>query len=99
MGDGQYNCGTADGSKTSLRSGWMASQQCECQALKALPRCGITSRAPIFPYFGYSDPPLCAAQTGLRFWVSCDPSECYPTTCKLPSKSSSSQEIVIEIHE
>lgn len=96
--DGQNNCGTADGSKTTLRSGWMASQQCDCETLEAPPRCGISTRAPMFPYFGYSDPPLCAAQTGVHFWVPCDPSECKPTACKLPSKIVS-QETVVEIHE
>merc|ERR1712139_185606 len=48
--EGKHNCGTADGSQTLLRSGWMASQQCECEALTIPETCGLIGTSTPWDY-------------------------------------------------
>lgn len=71
--DGQYRCGTADGSKTSLRSGWMASQHCDCEEHPPSPFCGLVNQRD-------TDPPMCKAKSFLP-WLPCSMAICPQTTC------------------
>lgn len=75
--DGHLNCGTDDASQTELRSGWMASRNCDCENHDIPETCGLIRY--------YPGTPMCEAQQGWRFWRPCDIKACLSTTCKLPT--------------
>jgi len=80
--DGHNTCGTDDPSQTELRSGWMASRQCDCENTEIPDACGGWVRPPSMIL---TDPPVCALQRLPYIWRKCDPTTCPKSTCKLPT--------------
>jgi len=80
--DGCFTCGTDDASQTELRSGWMASLQCDCENVEIPATCGLM---PFAPPNLIADPPLCERQRS-DSQIACNPFTCLMTTCKLPTK-------------
>lgn len=83
--DGKFNCGVEDASKTPLREGWLAKQQCDCINYDIPESCGLMPRPP--PGMSLlEDPPLCKLrEKKVPFWKSkpkCDPSSCKATRCR-----------------
>lgn len=77
--DGQYACGTKDASKTTLRSGWMASRSCKCENPPLPDNCGLA----VPGLTRQTDPPLCKDSSK----EMCDMSACPISKCEIPSHS------------
>lgn len=78
--DGKYSCGVEDSSKTQLRQGWRASQQCLCENVRISDSCGLMPRPPFPLSILGASPPICALQ-GKYIWKDCDPLACRATSC------------------
>ena len=70
--DGQYACGTEDANKTTLRGGWMASQQCTCRNEPTPEHCGLEDCPKTMPFGCF--PAMCETPP-------CAMASCQQTSC------------------
>ena len=78
--DGDKTCGVVTASETPYRTGWRASQQCECVNEPIAESCGLMP-VPLPPYtFTGEEPRLCRLRED-SLLAFCDPTACKPTTC------------------
>ena len=80
---GNKTCGVPDASATPLRTGWMASSECDCANQPIPPTCGLMPFAPPSIPKKLVYPALCAAQAK-NASVPCEPVSCdsYVTACR-----------------
>jgi len=79
---GRYNCGSEHASETTLRSGWKASEKCDCENLPVDPTCGIALHGN-FPWIPpFASPIYCELQR-YTFWKACDAKTCSRSSCKI----------------